>query len=425
MASNTLWQQSEVVRTKMFPEWMEKKFNVFLDLVEKGEVEQIGERNFRVPAETIAGGRAGTYDPQMGDMGRGTSPQGVVMIQSYFNARLNFEFDQLQIKATQSKKTAVQNPFLECTAKGFREFMLYWDKWIHGNGTAQLAVATAFSNASGTTVYTLATNFGAQLLRRGQFVTVYDTSFTTVRSAGVLYISQLNARNRTVTLSGIVPGAAGTDIICFEGVSGTSPAGPRGLGYWISSATSGTTAGINRANESQIISKSVNANNAPWTAEMTMAIYHNILNDRGEVANGIVGLAAPAQQAAVYANVMSIQFFDLAKTSAQAVDRLPKLKGKKTFLWGDIPHMVDIHTDTSQVYYPNPSLWGIARLAPVGWFETPGKTGADARFFQLSGGSGAPAAGVWFGFTRDEDLYTIDPGAQATLYNLPIGTLYQ
>jgi hypothetical protein len=408
----------------MFPEWMEKKFNVFLDLVDQGEVEQVGERNFRVPAETIAGGRAGTYDPQMGDMGRGTSPQGIVMIQSYFNARLNFEFDQLQIKATQSKKTAVQNPFLECVAKGFREFMLYWDKWIHGNGTAQLAVATLHSSGTGVSVYTLANTFGAQLLRRGQFVTVYDTTFTTIRSAGVLYITNMNTQARTITLSGVVPSAANTDIICFEGVSGASPAGPRGLGYWISSATSGTTAGINRANENQIISKSVNANNAPWTAEMTMALYHRILMDRGEVADGLVGLAAPAQQAAVYSNVMSVQIYDLAKTAAQAVDRLPKLKGKKTFMWGDQPAMVDIHQDATVVPYVNPSQFGIARLAPVGWFETPGKTGADARFFQLSGGSGAPAAGVWFGFTRDEDLYNIDPGAQGLIYTLPLGTLY-
>jgi hypothetical protein len=424
MASNTLWQQSEVVRTKAFPEWMEKKFNVFTDLVDKGEVEQIGERNFRVPAELTPGGRAGVYDPQMGDMGRGTSPTGLVMIQSFFNARLNFEFDQLQIKATTSKKTAIQNPFLDCVAKGYREFALYWDKWIHGNGTAQLATATAFSNTSGVTVYTLATNFGTQLLRRGQFVTVYDSTFTTIRSAGVLYINGMSSQGRTITLSGVVPGATATDIICFEGVSGASPAGPRGLGYWISSATSGTTAGINRATESQIISKSVNANSSPWTAEMTMAIYHRLLNDRGEVADKIVGLAAPAQQAAVYSNVMSVQLYDLSKSGAQAVDRLPKLKGKKTFMWGDVPHMVDIHTDTSQVYYVVPENFGIARLAPTGFFETPGKTGADARFFQLSGGSGAPAAGVWFGFTKDEDLFNIDPGAQATLYGLPLGSLY-
>lgn len=424
MASNTLWQQSEVVRQKAFPVWAEMKFNVLLDLINKGEVEQIGERNYRVPAEVTPGGRAGTYDPQMGDMGRGTSPTGIVMIQSYFSRRLNFEFDQLQIKATQSKKTAIQNPFLKAVSDGYREMQLYWDKWIHGDGTAALATATAHSSSSGVSVYTLATNFGTQRLRRGQFVTVYDTTRATVKSAGVLYIAAMSTQGRTITLSGVVPSAAATDVICFEGVSGASPAGPRGIGYWISTATSGTTANIDRAVESQIISKSVSAGSAPWTAEMTMAIYHRVLNDRGEVANGLVGLAAPAQQAAVYSNVMSIQLFDLAKTGAEAVDRLPKLKGKKTFMWGDLPHMVDIHTDTSQVYYIAPELWGIARLSPVGFFETPGKTGPDARFFNLSGASGAPAAGVWFGFTADEDLYTVDPGAQATLTTLPLGTLY-
>ena len=425
MATNTLWQQSEVVRQKAFPEWMEKKFNVFTDFVQKGEVEQIGERNFRVPTKLTFGGRAGTYDPQMGDMGRGSSPTGTVMIQSYFNARLNFEFDALQIKATQSKKTAIQNPFLQTVADGFREFMLYWDKWIHSNGTAQLATANAYSNTSGVTVYTLTSNFGAALLRRGQFVNVYDSTFTTLKSAGTLFINGLATRARQIVLSGVVPNAAATDIICFEGVSGPSPAGPRGLQYWISSATSGTTAGINRATELQIISKSVNANNGAYTPEMVMASYHQVLSDRGEVATGLMGLVAPPQQAQVYSNVMAIQIYDLAKSEAQAVDRLPALKGKKSFMWGDMPHYVDIHQDTTRADYVLPSYFGTARLAPTDFFMTPGKTGEQARFFTLYGGSGAPASGVWFSLTKDEDLYNIDPGAQAYTYNLPLPTLYQ
>ena len=222
-------------------------------------------------------------------------------------------------------------------------------------------------------------------------------------------------------MSGVVPSAAATDKICFEGPYGYSK-GLRGLYYWNSSATSGTTASIDRAVEPEIISNSVDASSGPLLAELPMAIYHRILNRRGEVAQGLLGVSSPAQQAAVYKNVMSIQMYDLAKTSAQAVDRLPALKGKKSYMWGDLPHYVDIHQERDRNDYIIPDQWGRARLDEMKFFQTPG---TNQRFFPLYGGSGAPAAGVWFGLTCDEDLYTIDPGAQGLISGLAVDPLYQ
>ena len=46
MATNTLWQQSEKIRTKLFPSWMESDFKVLTDFISKGEVETVGERDF-------------------------------------------------------------------------------------------------------------------------------------------------------------------------------------------------------------------------------------------------------------------------------------------------------------------------------------------------------------------------------------------
>lgn len=420
MASLTTWQQSEVVRKKQFPVWRTQKFNVLLDFIKKGEVETIGERDFRIPVETEFGGRAGTYDPQMGDMGRGSMPNGNVMIQSYFPMRLNFEFDKLAIKATSNKNVAIENPFLKCIAKGFQEFMLYRDKWYHGDGTAVLGTATAHSSSSGYSVYTLDTGFGAQLLRRGQYVTVYDTSLATIKSAGVLRVTQVATATPSVTLSGIVPGAASTDKICFEGVSGTSPAGPRGLEYWISYATTGYTAGLNRATENQLISKSVNASSGAYSVEMVMGLYDRILNDRGEVANELLAVCAPAQRAAAYNQMMAIQNILLDSTTAQAVDRLPSLKGRNSFMYGGVPHTVDIHQKTTVVPFIVPRMWGRAQLSPEDFFQTDGVPGEKGRFIQLYGGSGGPAAGTWFGLTVDENPYTVDPGAQGLVYTLPL-----
>ncbi len=418
MATLTTFQQSEVVRKKMFPTWATMNYNVLMDFLKKGEVEKIGERDYRIPFETIPGGDFGTYDPQGGDMGRGSMPQGNVMIQNYFPFRMNYELDSLSIQATTN--TGIKNPFTLCTSRGYKEFMYMRDKANHGDGTATLAVATAHSSSSGVSVYTLTNGtFAAQLLRRGQPVTIYDTTGATLKTAA-LRITGLNSVTPTITLNGIVPSAAATDLICFSGVSGASPVGPRGLAYWISYATSGTTAGINRANESQIISKSVNASTSPYVAEHVQGLHDQILNDRADVAPELMALCAPAQRANVYNNLMAIQNIRLESTKAEAVDRLPALKDRDAFMWGGVPHYVDIHHNKSLVNFIVPSKWGMARLKDADYFETEGKTGADARFIQIYGGSGGPAASTWFGFICSENPYTIDPGCQGVIYGLTL-----
>ena len=179
MASLTVFQQSEVVRKKKFPEWRVAQYNVLSDFFKQGEVEKVGERDFRIPAEVSLGGDAGTYDPQGGDMGRGSQPQGIAMIQSYFPMRMNFEFDKLGIMA--STNTGIENPFLKCVSKGFIEFRRIRDKWYHGAGSAALATGTAYSNSSGVTVYTVDASVGTQWLYRGQRVVVYDTTQATIK----------------------------------------------------------------------------------------------------------------------------------------------------------------------------------------------------------------------------------------------------
>ena len=423
MATNTLWQQSEMVRKEMFPKWFALDWGVLSDFINKGEVQRVGERDYRIPFQTTPGGRTGRYDPQLGDMGRGSSPTGNLMTQSFFSLRHNYEFDQLQIAATESREVAVQNPFLDCIAKGVKEFEYQKDKYYHKDGTAFLATSIGYSTGTGVSVYTLDNAYGAQLLRRGQFYAIYDSTGTTLKSQGQLWATQISTYNpRSVTFSGIVPNGASGDLIAFEGVSGAQPMGPRGLKYWINQATSGTTAGVNRALENQIISKYVDGTNG-LSVEVVMALYHRILMDRAEVPN-LMGIVAPAQQAYAYTQMIALQMSLIEGEKANIFDKLPKLKGKKFFVWGDVAHYVDIHQDQTYAHYITGSDWGRARLRTPGFFETPGKSGADARFIQLYGASGGPAAGVWFGLTSDEDIYNINPGQCGVVNNLPLSSFY-
>lgn len=423
MASLTLWQQSEVVRKGAFPVWATKKFNVLSDLIKRGEVQQIGERDFRIPFLKTYGGSIGAYDPQMGDMGRGTMPTGDKMIGSYFSLRLNFELDMLSIKATQDRKIALSDPFKDSVARGFYEFQLYLDKYRHSSGFATIGTGSTTTTSSGDQVYTLTAPFGTQLLRRGQYVNVYNTGFTSLLAANML-VKAINSTARTVTLSGLVSGAANTDKLTFPGVtwtSGTAPTGIRGLYYWLDYTTSGTTAGVDRAAEPEIQTNYVDGSSTGPTTEAVLALQDRIQMRRGEVANDLMGICPNAQRSVIWSNVQAIQRIDLGGTQAQAVDRMPTLKGKQSFMWGGIPHMVDIHQMATRIDYSVPTDFGIARLDEMKFFQTPG---SNQRFFPLYGASGAPAAGVWFGLVCDEDLYHINPGAAGVLYGLPQSGFY-
>lgn len=423
MASNTLWQQSEAFRKKAFPLWMEADYGVLSDFISKGEVEQVGERDYKIPFELTPGGIFGHWDPQMGDMGPGSSPTGDFLTQSFYTMSLNYQFDMMQIKATE-KPIGVKNPFTQCIANGYRELQMLWDKTIHGTGTAQLAQAQAHSSGTGVSVYTMTNAFGTQLLRIGQFYTIYDSTLATIKSNAVLWVTQINTQARTVTLSGIVPNAAATDAFCFKGVSGPSPVGPRGLKYWNNPATTGFTAGINRANQNQIVAKSVDGSNG-FNTDVILALHDRIFMDRGEVPN-MIGIVAPAQRAYAYAQMQAIQQVLVEGSSVKAFDRLPKLKGKEVFDWGGVTHYVDIAQDQTTAAYIVPSDWGRARLGNEGpgFFQIPGKSGYDSRFFNLVGASGAPAAGVWFSIVQCDDLYCLNPGQSGVVTNLPPGNLY-
>jgi len=161
------------------------------------------------------------------------------------------------------------------------------------------------------------------------------------------------------------------------------------------------------------------------TTEAVMALKHRILLDRAQVADGLIGLVHPAQQAYAYTQMLAIQTGPIDGDKARTIDRLPPLKDKTFFNWGGVPHYVDIHQSATTVPYILPKDFGKARLSPRGFYATPGKSGQDARFINPFGASGGPASGVWFGLTLDEDMYNINPGEQGVIFNLPLGTFYQ
>jgi hypothetical protein len=192
------------------------------------------------------------------------------------------------------------------------------------------------------------------------------------------------------------------------------------LYYFNSSATSGTTLGVNRATYPEIVSSSADATGG-LTVEHGIYLHDQMLERFGELMDGVVGLSGTAARAGVFSNLMALQQFDISGGNS-IKDRLPEGLKAKSFPFAGVPHILDIHQDKTRFDWIIPETWGRAELAPVGFFEL---DGSGQRFFPLYGSSGGPAAGVWFGLTADFDYFCTNPGAQGVIENVPLPTLYQ
>ncbi len=406
MPSDYLFQQSEVVNKKL-PEFF-SRFTCVTNLIKKGSVEKIGERDFRAPFLTQNGGRGGTYDANGGAIGRGSASKGGVFIQTYYPTRMSFELTQLAIEATKESEIAQFSAFKKAMKEAVPEMVNFTERLFHTDGNPVLGTATAHNVVSSKSVYTMDTISGVQLFRRGQYVIVYLNDLSAARDTGaVRMIEQVDYEGGRIFLNAEVTSAGATDKLLIEGVSGATPAGPKGLYYFNSYATSGTTLGVNRATELEVVANSVNAGGVP-THMKGLQIKHKMLKRRGELPKGIVGLCSTEQQANIYQNVQNIANFDLSKGPANK-DLLPDMD--MDFKYAGMSMKLDIMQRADRLDFIVPTDWIRARLKDVGFWEMNGN-----RFFTLYGSDGSPASAMWFALTMMEDYVCMNPGNGGVIY---------
>jgi len=413
--TNQLYQQSERVRPKL-EEWL-NKFQTPANLIPKRDVQLLSERDFRVPAITDEPGREGTYNPNGGEIGRGQSTKGQVMISTFYPLRQAFELTQLEVEATQSGEQAAKSVFKDVMKRALPGFAAFRNRLFFTDGTPTLGTATAQATVSGVTVYTMDSTFGTRRLRRGQYVAIYDSTLTTLRTTE--RITSINYKDRKVTLASTISGAASTDVLCFEGVSGASPTGIQGLYYWNSSAQTGTTAGINRANEPEIWSNSVSGSGG-LASIIGLNLFHQMVERRGvESLSGLLGISGLSQHAAAVANVMNVQnILNINGQTAEMKDLLPAVA--LAFPFAGVKHMVVPMQDATRLDWISPQeTWGVARLHDTKYFEIGG-----SRFFPTYGSGGSPNAAMWFALVCNENFFCANPGGNGVITSLPVEAPY-
>src|SRR5215475_3914664 len=279
--------ESQVVATEL--ERVEKKIEVlferdpgFAGSIKKQNVSVVSAREMRAPLEIDPGGNFTYFNPDGGDLGRGSGPiwQKAVLTPVYMS--LGIEYTKLAQWATDDMRKAVQNSVRYLTATAITEYIRQLNSQIQGNGSGTIGTINVVATSGGVDTYTCNSDgYGVRLMRTQQFVQVFDSTLTTNRGQG--QITQWDVENQKIQVTPAIAGATSGDLLLSAGISTpTALFGLYGVQYNDSNASTGTWLGFVRANTPQIRASNVAGGGSALSLPLARLAVNKIGNRIGE-----------------------------------------------------------------------------------------------------------------------------------------------
>lgn len=379
--------------------------------------------DFRAPLMINPPGKYGAVSLAGGNLGLGSGFDVKHLVQTYFATKLGFQLNYDARMGTKTKGQSVVNAFKETTKAAFPVFQRYDDVSWHSIGGSQGIIGQATAYASN--VYTMDSEYGADLIVVGQSAEIFDTTLVTQKTSNstpdsLPTVTAVDKINKTVTftsLSGLATAAAATDKLLFEGC-GATPAWANGLQYFNDNSTSGNLLGLSRSSYPEIVANGVNAAGA-LTVAQGLLLKHRIFKRRGKLPTGLRGSVNVAQQATMLLNANQISEWMRGRND-KTIDQLPQVEDE--IVWCGITHDLDGHQSNKRVDWVNKDVWGRVYLDKEGadFFENmEGK-----KFFEQRGSNGGVLACDLFYWLSTQNYYCVDPGSQGYIYNLTVGSGY-
>lgn len=412
--------ESQVVATEL--ERVQPKIQVlferdpgFVGTIKKQNVETISAREMRVPLEINPGGNFTYFNPDGGDLGRGSGPiwEKAVLTPVYMS--LGIEYTKLAQWATDDARKAVQNVVRRLTATALEEMIRQMNSQIQGNGTGTIGTIGSVSTSGGVDTYTCNTDgYGVRLMRDQQWIQVFDSTLATLR--GTAQITQWDVENQQVQVTPAIAGAIATDVIVTAGIgSPASLPGLYGVQYNDSSASTGDWLGFNRANTPQIRASRVNGGGSALALPQPRLAINKIGNRVGmDMRSGIEAWTHPCQ----------MQAYEEIGQLVQMIWKEPKEQKLDMYFDGmqmaGAPVKADYNWNMKRIDFFKKGTWGWGETLPIGFYTTDGR-----KIFEIRSASGGVSASDIFYMTVGRQSYVKNPAAVAYIDNLAIPAGYQ
>ncbi len=400
--SQTIALQLEKVRDKV--PLLYERDDVLLSMIQqRGDVEKVSSRSMRLPLQVNPGGKAGSYNADGGDLGRGSGTAYDVATISPVFYRFAVEITKLVEYASNAREKAVENAAKREVANGMKQFRSFLDKLIQTAGNGVLGSITSISGS------TFAMNVppGAALVYVGQTVQIYDATLTTNRgTCNVVAADPITTQ--TIAVDTPPAGTVATDLIVHDGLSGAQPVSLFGIKYHQNNATTGTWLNLNRATYPvQLATPRVNAGNAALTPANVRLAINKVRKSLGINQVGKLIAYTSVEQEHAWEN-LGITVSQIIKEgpqgSANDLDLL--FTGRKTM--SGVPIKSSVNADQTRVDFLDLTHWGRAVMKDIDFFEIGGQT-----VFPIYGGSGGLSAAYIFYFDVGMQLWGDSPRSGA------------
>jgi hypothetical protein len=416
--ANVIALQLEKVRDKV-PLLYERDDILLTMIQQRGDVEKVSSRNMRLPLQVNPGGKAGSYNADGGDLGRGSGTAYDVAQVSPIFFRFAIEITKLVEYATTGRERAIENAAKREVAQGMKQFRAFLDKLMQ---TAGNGVLGTINNVAGST-FTMSVPSGAALVYPGQVIQIYDTTLTTNRNvAASVTTTVLSAdpiTTQTITVDNVPAGTVATDVIVHDGLTGAQPTSLFGIKYHQNNATTGTWLNLNRATYPvQLATPRVNAGNAALTPSNVRLAINKVRKSLGINHLGKLIAYMAVEQEHAWEN-LGITVSQIIKEggdkSGNDLDLL--FSGRKTM--SGIPIKASVNADQTRVDFLDLSHWGRAVLKDIDFYEVNGNT-----VFPIYGASGGLAASYIFYFDTAFQVWDDSPRTGAFIDTLARPTGY-
>jgi hypothetical protein len=411
--TQTIALQLEKVRDKV--PLLYERDDVLLSMIQqRGDIEKVSSRNMRIPLQVNPGGKAGSYNADGGDLGRGSgSVYDVAQISPIF-FRFAVEISKLVEYSTNAREKAIENAAKREVANGMKQFRAFLDKVLQ---TAGNGVLGTIGSVSGTTL-TMNTPPGAALVYVGQTIQIYDTTITTNRGSCNVVAADPISTTQTITVDALPAGTVATDVIVHDGLSGAQPTSLFGIKYHQNNAITGTWMNLNRATyPQQLQTPRVNAANSALVPGYVRLAINKVRKALGIGQLGKLIAYTSVEQEHAWENLgitISQVIKENAAGSANDLDLL--FSGRKTM--SGVPIKSSISADQTRVDFLDLSHWGRAVMKDIDYFEV-----GDQTVFPIYGTSGGLSAAFIFYFDTGFQVFSDSPRSGAYIDGLarPIG----